>query len=55
MPSSSGKQARLMEAVAHDPGFARKAGIPQRVGKEFAMADIGRKFAAPKPKKGKRK
>lgn len=39
MPSKSGKQHRLMEAVAHDPGFAKKAGIPQSVGKEFASAD----------------
>jgi hypothetical protein len=28
-----------MEAVAHDPGFAKKAGIPQSVGKDFAEAD----------------
>jgi hypothetical protein len=46
-----------MEAVAHDPGFAKKAGVPQSVGKDFAMADLGRKFAG-KPKvkpKGKSK
>jgi hypothetical protein len=28
-----------MEAVAHDPKFAAKAGIPQKVGKDFAAAD----------------
>jgi hypothetical protein len=28
-----------MEAVAHDPAFAKKAGIPQGVGKDFAKAD----------------
>lgn len=28
-----------MEAVAHDPAFARKVGIPQSVGKDFAAAD----------------
>jgi hypothetical protein len=39
MPSVSKKQHNLMEAVAHDPGFAKKAGIPQKVGKEFAAAD----------------
>lgn len=48
MPSISGKQHRLMEAVAHDPGFAKKAGIPQSVGKEFAAADEGKKFKKPK-------
>lgn len=44
MPSSSKKQHRLMEAVAHSPEFAKKVKIPQSVGKEFAEADKGRKF-----------
>lgn len=46
MPSTSAKQHRLMEAVAHDPGFAKKVGIPQKVGKDFANADktSGKKF-----------
>ena len=43
MPSVSGKQHRLMEAVAHDAGFAKKAGVPQSVGEEFAKADEGKK------------
>ena len=33
-----------MEAVAHSPAFAKKAGVPQSVGKDFAAADKGRKF-----------
>ena len=33
-----------MEAVAHNPSFAKKAGIPQSVGKDFSAADKGRKF-----------
>lgn len=33
-----------MEAVAHSPKFAKKVGIPQKVGKEFADADKGKKF-----------
>ena len=45
MPSSSKKQANLMAAVAHNPAFAKKVGIPQSVGKEFNQADKGRKFA----------
>jgi hypothetical protein len=28
-----------MEAVAHNLAFAKKVGIPQKVGKEFARAD----------------
>ena len=34
-----------MEAVAHNPAFAKKAGVPQSVGKDFSAADKGRKFA----------
>jgi hypothetical protein len=33
-----------MEAVAHNPAFAKKVGIPAKVGKEFAKADEGKKF-----------
>lgn len=43
MPSVSAKQHRFMEAVAHDPAFARKAGVPQKVGKDFAAADKAKK------------
>lgn len=39
MPSTSDKQHRFMEAVAHSPEFAKKAGVPQSVGKDFAKAD----------------
>ena len=46
MPSKSPAQHRLMEAVAHNPGFAKKVGISQSVGKDFAKADEGKKFAA---------
>ncbi len=28
-----------MEAVAHSSKFAKKAGVPQRVGRDFAAAD----------------
>jgi hypothetical protein len=45
MPSKSLSQHRLMEAVAHNPKFAKKVGVPQSVGKEFAKADEGKKFA----------
>ncbi len=39
MPSVSDKQHRFMEAIAHSPEFAKKAGVPQSVGKDFAKAD----------------
>ena len=35
-----------MEAVAHSPKFARKVGISQAVGKDFAKADKGKSFKA---------
>jgi len=44
MPSVSKKQHNLMMAVAHSPSFAKKVGIKQSVGKDFAAADKGRKF-----------
>jgi hypothetical protein len=34
-----------MAAVANNPAFAKKAGVPQSVGKEFSSADKGRKFS----------
>jgi hypothetical protein len=34
-----------MEAIAHSPSFAKKAGVPQSVGKEFAKADKGHTFS----------
>jgi hypothetical protein len=34
-----------MAAVAHNPAFAKKVGIPQSVGQEFSNADKGRKFS----------
>ena len=39
MPSTSPKQARFMAAIAHNPDFAAKVGVPQTVGKEFNAAD----------------
>jgi hypothetical protein len=46
MPSTSKKQHNFMEAVANNPAFAKKAGVPQSVGKEFAQADKGMKFGS---------
>ena len=45
MPSVSKKQHNFMEAVAHSPSFAKKAGVPQSVGQDFAKADKGHKFS----------
>ena len=44
MPSTSKKQHNFMAAVANNPSFAEKAGVPQSVGKEFSNADKNRKF-----------
>ena len=45
MPSTSKKQHNFMEAIAHSPSFAKKVGVPQKVGKDFATADKGKKFS----------
>jgi hypothetical protein len=37
----SKKQERFMQAVAHNPKFAKKAGVPQSVGKEFTKSGGG--------------
>jgi len=46
VPSHSAKQHRFMEAVANNPSFAKKAGVPQSVGMEYEKADKGRKFGS---------
>lgn len=51
MPSKSGNQHRFMEAAAHNPKFAKEAKVPQKVAREFVMADVGRKFGPAKPAK----
>jgi hypothetical protein len=51
MPSKSAKQARTMRAAAHDPGFAKKVGIPQKVAREYVKAD--QRKTAPKRKQGR--
>jgi len=45
VPSHSAKQHKFMEAVAHNPSFAKKAGVPQSVGKDFSNADKGKTFS----------
>jgi hypothetical protein len=44
MPSVSKKQHNFMAEVANNPSFAKKAGVPQSVGKEFNDADKGKSF-----------
>lgn len=44
MPAKSESQKRLMDAAAHNPEFAKKAGIPSKVAKDFSEASTGMKF-----------
>ena len=44
VPSVSKKQHNFMAAVAKNPGFAKKVGIPRSVGQEFLTADKGKTF-----------
>lgn len=44
MPAVSAKQKRFMDAAAHNPKFAKKAGIHTDVAQEFSTASKGQKF-----------
>lgn len=44
MPSTSKKQHNFMAAVAKNPAFAKKVGVPSSIGQEFLTADKGKKF-----------
>ena len=44
MPATSLKQKKFMDAVAHNPAFAKKAGVPVKVAKEFSKASKGQTF-----------
>jgi len=46
MPASSEKQKKFMDAAAHNPAFAKAAGVPQTVAKEFSEKSKGMKFGA---------
>jgi hypothetical protein len=44
MPAKSKSQKALMDAAAHNPEFAKKAGVPQEIAKEFSEASKGQRF-----------
>lgn len=46
MPATSLKQKKFMDAVAHNPTFAKQTGVPQSVGKDFSEASKGMKFGS---------
>ena len=46
MPSTSAKQKKFMDAAAHNPAFAKAAGVPQNVAKDFSEKSKGLKFGA---------
>jgi hypothetical protein len=41
MPAVSDKQEKFMRAVAENPKFAKKVGVPQSVGREFSKSGGG--------------
>jgi hypothetical protein len=53
MPSKSKAQAQFMRAAAHNRAFAKAAGVPTSVAKDFVAADKkrGRKAIAKLPKR----
>ena len=44
MPAKSKKQERFMQAVANNPEFAKKVGVPTKVGKEFTKETKVKKY-----------
>lgn len=48
MPATSAKQKRFMDAAAHNPDFAKQAGVPMSVAKDFSAASKGEKFSGPR-------
>jgi len=44
MPATSLKQKQFMDAAAHNASFAKQAGIPQSVAKDFSESSKGMKF-----------
>jgi hypothetical protein len=53
MPAASAKQKKFMDAAAHNPAFAKKAGIPVKVAKEFSKASKGQTFKGDEMKESK--
>ena len=46
MPATSEKQKKFMDAAAHNPAFAKAAGVPTKVAKEFSEKSKGLKFGS---------
>jgi hypothetical protein len=46
MPSTSKKQHNFMAAIANNPKFAKKVGVPKSVGADFMKADKTKKMAS---------
>lgn len=44
MPATSEKQKKFMDAAAHNPKFAKQAGVPMDVAKDFSEKSKGMKF-----------
>ena len=51
MPAKSKEQFRLMQAVAHNPSFAKKVGIKPSVGSEYTKSNVGGKSYAKLPER----
>ena len=50
MPAVSEKQKRFMDAAAHNPAFAKSAGVPTSVAKEFSEKSKGMSFGKGAPR-----
>lgn len=53
MPATSKKQFRFMQAAAHDPGFAKRAGIAPSKAAEFVSGQSPKGLPEKAKKKGR--
>jgi hypothetical protein len=54
MPAKSKAQMRFMEAAAHNPKFAKKAGIKPGIASEYVSSNKGNKSYSNLPEKVER-
>jgi hypothetical protein len=51
MPAKSQSQFRFMQAVAHDPGVAKRVGMSSKQAKEYTESNVGKKAYKNLPEK----
>lgn len=53
MPAKSRAQFRLMKAIEHNPGVAKRVGMSQSAAAEYTGSNVGKKAYGKLPEKAK--